>query len=383
MRQKIKNKRAIQLLFLFLRKIYRYYRPTPTTPSVLITRYERNAMSAYLPQGLPENELHVQLTGAGLVRIHQGKVRDTYSLPDHPDLLLQVATDRISIFDFVLNAQVPFKGEVLTAMTVFWLTSVLHNHPHHLFAHGISIDKFLPHDLSDNLELQKRGLVVCKLEMYKIELIVRGYLTGSGWQNYQQTGKVYGIDMPPNLYDGSQLPNAIFTPTTKAETGHDKPIDPAMVHPRVAGLVRKIYAEATAYAELCGIIIADTKFETDFNGTLADEVLTPDSSRFWLKHEWEAAQREKRAPSGYDKELVRKWGKQVSIPPLSSEEETEKHFGIHHLDPDNPNHRAFVHELVVPADLLQQTSSRYLEIFGLLTDQELREFQREMMDLPT
>lgn len=160
---------------------------------------------------------------AGLTRVHQGKVRDTYALPDHPDLMLVYASDRISVFDFVLPALVVQKGETLTALNVWWCDEVLRDvFPHDLVAFGPKIDVYLPETTRDNAKLWRRAVVVRKLEMLPIEAIVRGYLTGSGLASYQKTGMVCGHILPNGLTDGSQLPRPIFTPSTKALVGHDE-----------------------------------------------------------------------------------------------------------------------------------------------------------------
>ena len=306
-----------------------------------------------------------------LTLIHQGKVRDTFSLPDFPDFLLVVATDRISIFDFILPALIKNKGKVLTAMTVFWLTKVFDDGvdciDHHLIAHGSDIDEYLPAALQGNKELQSRALIVKKLKMLDIECIVRGYLTGSGWKSYQRNSQVCGIELLKGLHDGSKLPKAIFTPTTKAEIGHDEDLD-------MLGVVKKygidvkilplvIYQLGLDHAEERGVIIADTKFEFGENMVLADEVLTPDSSRFWLMKDWEKAKKKGESPAGYDKQPVREWGKTVKTPFGVT--------GINNLKPENVEHSKFVQDLIVPEEVLHDCSVRYQEILFILTGQNL------------
>jgi len=341
-------------------------------------------MGVLIPDRVAESPLSKLLVRNGLTQIHQGKVRNTYELPDHPDLLFQLVTNRISIFDFVLPALVRSKGEVLTAMTIFWLTKVLKDFPHHLVAFGSNIDDFLPGNLRANPELQRRALVVKKLEILPIEWIVRGFLTGSGWAAYQESEQVCGIPLPAGLHDGAKLPHPIFTPTTKAEVGHDLHLSAEDViakhgeKPR--DLALSIYARALAYAESRGIIIADTKFEFGVEEILADEVLTPDSSRFWKRDEWEEAVSRRKSPPGHDKELVRTWGKGITTPFLFGR--GKRIVGIHKLDPTHGGHIAFVHdELRVPNCVLSNTRWRYRNIFQMLTGQELEKFQKSKMGI--
>ncbi|OGY36661.1 MAG: hypothetical protein A3E36_04460 [Candidatus Andersenbacteria bacterium RIFCSPHIGHO2_12_FULL_45_11b] len=303
---------------------------------------------------------------AALPRIHQGKVRDTYILPD-PNLLFVLATDRVSIFDFVLPTIIPLKGEVLTALTVFWLRDVLDDVRHHLIAYGKDIDDYLLARLRGDKELHNRGLVVRKLAMLPIECIVRNNLTGSGWKSYQKDKTVCGITLPPDLHDGSQLPAPIFTPTTKAETGHDEPLDAEDVVRENGTWIREqslaIFNEVASYARTKGLILADTKFEFGKDGTLADEVATPDSSRYWDLKEWERACEKRETPPSYDKEIVRTWGKQ---------------HGVDKLDPTNTNDLNAVASLQIPQDVLDKTVDRYHEVFRRITGESLKEFQLHM-----
>ncbi|TSC63905.1 MAG: phosphoribosylaminoimidazole-succinocarboxamide synthase, partial [Parcubacteria group bacterium Gr01-1014_106] len=233
-------------------------------------------MSATIPSVVAATPFHDRVTHAGLIRVHQGKVRDTYALPDE-NLLLVVATDRVSIFDFVLPTLVPRKGELLTALTVFWLDEVLNDARHHLLAFGSRIDVHLPVSLREDAELQRRALIVKKLTMIPVECIVRGYLTGSGWKSYQQNQQVCGISLTAGLHDGSRiLPAPIFTPTTKAETGHDEHLHTEAVIRQYGSSLRHrslaIYAQIAAVAEEKKLILADTKFEFGTGEVLADEV---------------------------------------------------------------------------------------------------------------
>jgi phosphoribosylaminoimidazole-succinocarboxamide synthase len=250
----------------------------------------------------------------------RGKVRDVY---EDGDRLLIVATDRISAFDYVLPTGIPDKGRVLTQMTLFWLD----------FLRGIVPNHFLSADASGlPEEFAGRSMWVKRAEMFPVECVVRGYLVGSGWKDYKQTGAVCGIPLPPGLRESDQLPEPIFTPATKATTGHDENIsfeemcrivDPAEAA-RLRDLTLAIYKKASAYARERGIIIADTKLEFGkVNGviTLADEVLTPDSSRFWRADDYQPG----RPQASYDKQYVRDylesihWNKQPPAPPLPEE----------------------------------------------------------------
>jgi phosphoribosylaminoimidazole-succinocarboxamide synthase len=316
---------------------------------------------------IPEKVLTPPLKGVKLV--FRGKVRDTYEIPNHPNILLVVASDRISIFDFVLPTLVPKKGEVLTALTVFWLKEILHHFPHHLIAYGAEIDEFLPYKLRKNPELQKRAIIVKKLNMIPIECIVRGYLTGSIVPIYNRIKerKIYGNYLPPGLHDGSKLPYPIFTPTTKEEIGHDKMLYPDEVVKRWPELERmslQIYQVVSNYAIRRKVIIADTKFEFGYDEdgiiTLGDEVVTPDSSRFWNMKDWEIGLKEKKSSIGWDKQIVREWGKTKMIDKM---------------DPTKPEHLKYVNELEIPPQLIEETSKRYLEIFFCLTRQQLEKFQ--------
>ena len=244
-----------------------------------------------------------------LAHVHSGKVRDVYG--DGGDRLLMVASDRISAFDVVLAEPIPDKGRVLTAMTVFWLEELADLAPSHL----VSVD---PADFpagADELErVDGRAMLVRRADMLPIECIVRGYLSGSAWKEYRQSGTVHGSAQPAGLRESDRLPEAIFTPSTKATEGHDVNIgfDEAveMVGAAAAEEAREIcldaYRRGAELAEARGIIMADTKFELGFiDGRLAlcDEVLTPDSSRFWPADQWAPGAS---VPS-FDKQPVRDW----------------------------------------------------------------------------
>jgi phosphoribosylaminoimidazole-succinocarboxamide synthase len=241
------------------------------------------------------------------VPVRRGKVRDIY---DFGEKLLLVASDRISAFDWVLPTGIPDKGRVLTQVSDFWFGRL--DVPHHL----ISMDATtlpLPEG-TDTEALAGRSMVVRKTQVVAVECVVRGYITGSGWKEYQQSGTVCGVELPQGLKESDQLPEPIFTPTTKAEQGHDMPMTFGEVETEIGvGLANQIrdlslrlYQQGAEYARTQGIIIADTKFEFGVDGDellLIDEVLTPDSSRFWPQDQYEPGHGQ---PS-FDKQFVRDW----------------------------------------------------------------------------
>jgi phosphoribosylaminoimidazole-succinocarboxamide synthase len=239
------------------------------------------------------------------------------------------------------------------------------------------MSNYLPASLAGNSELYRRALVVEKLSMLPVECIARGYLTGSGWAAYKKNPEnpsVCGIPLPFDLHDGSKLPQPIFTPTTKAEQGHDEHIRTESVNQEFGtwlGLTTlSLYQRAQEYAEPRGIIIADTKFE--FGNKLGDEVLTPDSSRFWDVQEYEQAQALGKSPSGYDKEPVRQVGKKAEI--------NGQLVDISLLDPTKQEHVQLVVSWDVPKEVIEQTTYRYLTIVERLTGLELSEFQAKVME---
>ena len=245
-----------------------------------------------------------------LKKIYSGKVRDLYEIDDKR--MLMVATDRLSAFDVILLAPIVGKGEILTAISNFWFQKLAHIMPNHFT--GETVYDVLPEEQARFLE--KRAVVVKRLTPIKCEAIVRGYLSGSGWKEYQKTGGICGITLPQGLLEAQRLPEVIFTPSTKAEIGeHDENIDFAtcakILGEDIANQVREkaiaLYREAAEYAEERGIIICDTKFEfgLDENNTLTlmDEVLTPDSSRFWPKSSYKVGTN----PPSFDKQFIRDW----------------------------------------------------------------------------
>jgi phosphoribosylaminoimidazole-succinocarboxamide synthase len=273
------------------------------------------------------NDTVLQLDLPGIKKVKSGKVRDIFDLGEN---LLFVASDRISAFDCVMPNGIPRKGEVLTQISYFWFAQTESFQPNHLISHAgdplpVALQPF-------STQLAGRSMIVKKAEPLAIECVVRGYLAGSGWKEYRQNQTVCGVKLPPGLKESSALPEAIFTPATKAETGHDENISfeqaAEIVGEKIARQARdaslKIYRFARDYARKRGIIIADTKFEFGlFNGELIliDEVLTPDSSRFWPADQYQPG---KGQPS-YDKQFVRDyletldWNKTPPAPPLPPE----------------------------------------------------------------
>lgn len=250
------------------------------------------------------------MTELGLKKIYSGKVRDLYEID--AQRMLMVATDRLSAFDVILPEPITGKGEILTQISNFWFNKLKHIMPNHFT--GETVNDVLPHQEAE--KLAKRAVVVKKLTPLKIEAIVRGYLSGSGWHDYQRTGAVCGIKLPAGLLEAEALPQVIFTPSSKAAVGdHDENITLAEcisllgeeLTKQVSTKAIELYTEAAAYARSKGIIIADTKFEfgVDENGTLTlmDEVLTPDSSRFWSVENYQVGTN----PPSFDKQFIRDW----------------------------------------------------------------------------
>ena len=269
--------------------------------------------------------LHTELPG--IEKHAQGKVRDVYSVDGR---LLIVATDRISAFDYILPTGIPDKGRVLTQLSIFWFDFLRDVTPTHFLTANVDEYPTALRPFRDQLE--GRSMLVKRAQMVEIECVARGYLAGSGWKEYKTQGTVCGIPLPAGLRESDRLPAPIFTPSTKATSGHDENISfekmCAMVGAELGGRLRdltlQIYTRAAAYAETKGVIIADTKFEFGFvDGelVLGDEVLTPDSSRFWPAESYRAGG----AQFSYDKQYVRDylesihWDKQPPAPPLPEE----------------------------------------------------------------
>lgn len=274
-----------------------------------------------------QDKIILQTDLKGVERHAQGKVRDVYRVDDR---LLIVATDRISAFDYILATGIPDKGKVLTQLSIFWFDFLRDVTPTHFLTADVSQYPAPLPQFRDQLE--GRSMLVKRANMIEIECVARGYISGSGWKEYQQNGTVCGIRLPAGLRESDKLPEPIFTPATKAQTGHDENVS----FEHVAGLIGEglakrlrdltldIYSRAARYAETKGIIIADTKFEFGFVGdelVLGDEVLTPDSSRFWPADTYKAGG----AQFSFDKQFVRdylesiKWNKQPPAPALPEE----------------------------------------------------------------
>ena len=291
----------------------------------------------------------VQTDLAAIPRFRTGKVRDVYDLGD---TLLLVATDRISAFDYVLGTGIPDKGKVLTQLSAFWFDRLADVVPNHFLSLDVARFPAAAQPYAD--VLRGRTMLTRKTRPIDIECVARGYLSGSGWKEYGQSGTVCGIALPAGLRESDRLPTPIFTPATKAASGHDINIDEAeatrllgdaALFARLRDLTIELYTRASAHAESCGIILADTKFEFGFDGDtllLIDEALTPDSSRFWPADQYVAGGPQ---PS-FDKQFVRdylesiRWNKQPPVPSL-------------------------------PDDVVARTRDKYLDAYARLTGRTL------------
>jgi phosphoribosylaminoimidazole-succinocarboxamide synthase len=292
----------------------------------------------------------LQTSLSNLKLIRRGKVRDVYAVDD--DHLLIVATDRISAFDCILPTPIERKGEVLTALSQFWFEKLRHVVPNHFVTSNIDD---MPEVVRKHAStVAHRSMLVKRAEVFPVECVVRGYLVGSGWKDYLRTGEVCGHKLPEGLRESDELAKPLFTPSTKAEVGHDENVSEAQVQQMIGEerttVLRdtsiQLYSEAREYARQRGIIIADTKFEfgVDKDGTitLVDEVLTPDSSRFWPAETYEPG----RSQPSFDKQFVRdyletlNWDKKPPAP-------------------------------AIPPDVAAATTARYLDAYRLLTGREL------------
>lgn len=291
-----------------------------------------------------------------LPKVAQGKVRDLYSVDDNT--LLFVATDRISAFDVIMTNGVPSKGKILTKISLFWFDLLKDVTKNHLVDTADVFSK-LPKEIVNNADLKSqvvdRSLLVHKLKIIPLEVIVRGYITGSAWNEYKKSGTVHGIKVPEGLKESEAFPQPIYTPSTKAEQGeHDENIHPDRAIEILGGdkelaakiekLAIDLYSKAATYAASKGIIIADTKFEfgldEDGNLVLVDEVLTPDSSRFWRKDTYEVG----KGQDSYDKQFLRNWL----------------------ID----NKLKAVDGVSMPEDVVKETKAKYVEAFEVLTGQK-------------
>ncbi len=284
----------------------------------------------------------------GLELIRRGKVRDVYSID--ADRLLIVATDRISAFDVILGSGIPDKGRVLTQISLFWF-NFLSDIPNHLISANVDEYPAELHQYRDQLE--GRSMLVRRAKMIDIECVARGYLSGSGWKEYVANSTICGIPLPAGLKESDRLPGPIFTPATKAQSGHDENISfeeaaksiGVKLTSELRDLTLKIYGKAAAYAETRGIILADTKFEFGFVNNqlvLGDEVLTPDSSRFWPR----ASYKPGGAQPSYDKQFVRDYLESITW----------------NKQPPGP---------VLPNEVVEQTGNKYKEAYRVLTGKSL------------
>lgn len=291
--------------------------------------------------------LDTQLDGLSLVR--RGKVRDVYAIDD---ALILVATDRISAFDYVLGSGIPDKGRVLNQLSAFWFARTGHIVPNHMLSIDVAAYPAAAHRYAAQLE--GRSMLSRRTNPLPVECVARGYLSGSGWKDYQATGEVCGITLPAGMRESDRLPEILFTPATKADSGHDENISEeaaarvvgAELLARLKQLTLELYAHGVAHAESKGIILADTKFEFGLTDSgellLIDEMMTPDSSRYWPKDRY--------APGGpqpsFDKQYVRdylesiKWNKQPPVPSL-------------------------------PADVVARTRDKYMDAYRRLTGKDL------------
>jgi phosphoribosylaminoimidazole-succinocarboxamide synthase len=282
----------------------------------------------------------------GLKHVSSGKVRDMFDLGDS---LLIVTSDRLSAFDVVMANGIPFKGKVLNRLSEFWFNFLGVNH------HMITCDvEKMPAEVKKHQDvLRDRAMLVKKATPFPIECVARGYIIGSGWKDYQATGAVCGIKLPKGLQQASKLETPIFTPATKAVTGHDENIGFEVAAETVGkslaeklrDLTLSIYAKGAAFAETKGVILADTKFEFGLVGgeiTLIDEVLTPDSSRYWPKSDYRAGI----SPPSFDKQFVRDYLEEIKF----------------NKKPPGP---------VLPENIVKKTSEKYLEAFRVLTGRDL------------
>ena len=284
----------------------------------------------------------------GIQQFARGKVRDVYSAGE---FLVIVATDRLSAFDYILPTPIPDKGRVLTALTLFWLDQLKSIVPNHFVSAEVDDFPSQFHPFRDQLE--GRSMLVRRAKMIDFECVARGYLSGSGWKDYRKDAAICGVPLPPGLRESDRLPEPIFTPATKAQSGHDENVTfesmasrlGAPLAIRLRELTLALYSSASRYAETRGIIIADTKFEFGFLGEeliLADEVLTPDSSRFWPRSSYQPGGPQ----ASFDKQYVRDylesihWNKQPPAPAL-------------------------------PPEVIERTSEKYREAYRVLTGKTL------------
>lgn len=352
----------------------------------------------YIPLAVRFSRWHRRLLYAGFRRVHSGKVRETYEHPEYPGLLFMLVTDRLSIFDFVLGKLVEYKGCVLNAKTVLSLLGPLKDINHHMVAYGAGIDAYLPRHLKSKGNLQACMMVVYKADLTcPVEVVVRGYMSGSMWAAYKKGQRFFcGQTLPDGLWDGAKLATPIVTPTTKADKGHDLPMDIAKLRSMRYGremeeTALELYRLENEFLEPAGFFIADSKYEFGSRGgrlMLIDEVNTPDSSRFWKISTWEFAQApqnpaDRKSPAGYDKEPARAEGK-LAVTPFFDDEGRQV-VGINNLKPENRAHAVWVGNWQPPIDMTSATSERYRALFTFIyrTDagHALEFFQQNVMGI--
>ncbi|TRZ93610.1 phosphoribosylaminoimidazolesuccinocarboxamide synthase [bacterium] len=295
------------------------------------------------------NDVLLKTDFKGLKLFRRGKVRDVYDLGDK---LLIVSTDRISCFDLVLPCGIPYKGKVLTSISIFWFDFIKDIIPHHLIT--ADVDKYPPELKKYKADLAGRSMLVLKTIPLPVECVVRGYLSGSGWKEYKENQSICGISLPKGLRQSDKLPEVMFTPAAKAEVGHDQNVSQKYVTDLVGADIAEdlkkvsieVYKRASGYAREKGIIIADTKFEFGMHNNrliIIDEVLTPDSSRFWPFKDYQPG----KTQMSFDKQFVRDyletldWDKQPPAPSL-------------------------------PAEIIEKTTEKYLEAYRKLTGREFK-----------
>lgn len=290
------------------------------------------------------------LTGL-LEPFHSGKVRDTYLIPGDGNHLLMVASDRISTHNVVHKSLIPKKGEVLTALTIFWTLTALVGMPTHLVAYGRRIYDFLPSDLPYPPDLHLRAVVVKQKQVVPIELIWRAYLAGSLWRDYQMCRDHYGLKLPPKLKLMSKFPEPVFTPTLKSE--HDEPIqhrDTRARHPKAVSITREAFDRISSYLRGKGVVLIDAKFEVSKDG-LVDEWGTGDCARFALASEIQ----EGKEPAWLDKEMARQFASEMSGGKVTA-------------------------PVTYTPDQIEQIIGRYMQAFELITDSSLSTFQKRYLD---
>ena len=321
--------------------------PLTSARNGLSFEYPPDASLEIIVKSTP-NSIILETNLPGVEHYGRGKVRDVYSVDEG---LVIVATDRISAFDYILPTGIPDKGKVLTQLSIFWFDFLRDLTPTHFLTANVDEYPQALHQYRD--QLVGRSMLVKRAKMIEIECVARGYISGSGWKEYKQQGTVCGIPLPPGLRESQKLSEPIFTPATKATTGHDENVSfehvvsliGSELATRLRDLTLEIYTRAASYAETRGIIIADTKFEFGFVGdqlTLGDEVLTPDSSRFWPADTYKPGG----APFSFDKQFVRDYLESI------------------HWDKQPP-------APVLPEEVAVKTSEKYRQAYQILTGKEL------------